>query len=69
MWIVDVPGPKPAGGRPPWQRFRRLKGEVSEGDVLEYLKQLVQIHGCVRAVRGGVEISLYGSQLTVIRYL
>lgn len=69
MWIVDVPGKKPDGGHPPWQRFRRLKGEISEGDVLEYLKQLVQIHGCVRAVQGGVEVSLYGKRLTIVRYL
>jgi hypothetical protein len=69
MWIVDVPGQRPDGGHPPWTRLRRLAGDVPEHDVLEYLKQLVPIHGSARAVQGGVEISVHRSRWSICRQL
>lgn len=69
MWIVDVPGPKPADDNPPWVRLRRLPETTSEADVLEFLKETATVHHCARAVKGGVEIAVYGRRYTIVRYL
>ncbi len=68
-WAVDVPGPKPDGANPPWVRLRRLPGTTPEADVLELLKELCLVHSCARATMAGVEISVYRSRVTVVRYL
>jgi len=69
-WVVDVPGPKPeGGGNPPWRRYRRVPASAPEADVLELLKETCLLHSCARATREGVEISVYGSRVTVVRYL
>ncbi len=69
MWIVDVPGPRPDGGNPPWRRLQRLPDHMPEADVLEFLKETTMLHRCARAIRGGVEISVYGRRYTIVRYL
>ncbi len=69
MWTVEVPGPKPVSGNPSWRRLQRLPETMPEGDVLDFLKETVVIHGCARATRGGVEVSVYRARVTIVRYL
>lgn len=56
MWIIEVPGPKPAGGNPPWTRHSRLKPETPEGDIRLHLVELLGLHAAARATLGGVEL-------------
>lgn len=68
MWIIDVAGPKPAtGGNPPWVRFRRMPGELSEAEIEEVIRAMATEHTAVRAMKEGVEIEVRRQYSVTVR--